>query len=124
MSPLLSRDNDRFFESPFIFGFESSTQIWRCAPPYKKQLCPCKHSKTTRIDSEDFALKWIWGKEILVYPVRARAPQKTTGGARSYKKYSKIFQYLPEKIKNILKCNSAAVRGNLASKSHTKYIYI
>mgnify|MGYP004381474539 CR=1 FL=1 len=60
-----------------------------------------------------------------MYPVRARAPQKTTGGARSYKKYSKIFQYHSQKIKNILKCNSAAVRGNLASKSHTKvYIYM
>ena len=58
-----------------------------------------------------------------MHPVRARAPQTTTGRGHCFDKYSKIFQYHSQKIKNILKCNSAAVRGNLASKSHTKYIY-
>ena len=44
---------------------------------------PYKHSKTTRIDHQDFTLKWISGQEKLVCHARARALQTTTGRARS-----------------------------------------
>ena len=86
---------------------------------------PYKHSKTTRIDYQDFTLKWISGQEKLCVRPQDSSSRKIHRGRSHVKTWIIALQHPFQKIKNTRTCNSISVRGNLDPKRHTKvYIYI
>ena len=73
-----------FFIPPFYQHCTRTSPAGRGAPRRRKRTfdpqnaskCPYKHSKTTRIDYQDFTLKWISGQEKLCVKPRDSSSKK------------------------------------------------